>query len=132
MAMWLFIEAMLPRRPIKVFNYGRMQRDFTYIDDIIQGVLAALMVAELDTFEVINLGNHQSEELLRVIALLEKELGVKAEQDLRPIQPGDIPATFADIAKAQDKLEFRPTTPIDQGIPRFVQWYLDYHHLEHP
>lgn len=132
MAMWLFIEAMLQRRPIKVFNYGRMQRDFTYIDDIVQGVLAALMVTGLDPFEVINLGNHRSEELLRVIALLEKELGVKAVQDLRPIQPGDVPATFADIARAQDKLGFRPTTPIDQGIPKFVQWYLDYHHLGRP
>jgi UDP-glucuronate 4-epimerase len=132
MAMWLFIEAMLQRRPIKVFNYGRMQRDFTYIDDIVQGVLAALMVTGLDPFEVINLGNHRSEELLRVIALLEKELGVKAVQDLRPIQPGDVPATFADIARAQDKLGFHPTTPIDQGIPRFVQWYLDYHHLGRP
>ena len=132
MAMWLFIEAMLQRRPITVFNYGRMQRDFTYIDDIVPGVLAALMVTGLDPFEVINLGNHRSEELLRVIALLEKELGVKAVQDLRPIQPGDVPATFADIARAQDKLGFRPTTPIDQGIPRFVQWYLAYHHLERP
>jgi UDP-glucuronate 4-epimerase len=132
MAMWLFIDAMLQRRPIKVFNYGQMQRDFTYIDDIVQGVLASLMVAGLDPFEVINLGNHRAEELLRVIALLEKELGVIAEQDLEPIQPGDVPATFADIAKAQNKLGFRPTTPIDQGIPRFVSWYLDYHHLERP
>ena len=126
MAMWLFAEAMLAGRPIKVFNYGRMQRDFTYIDDIVQGVLAALMVPDLEPYEIINLGNHRAEELLRVISILETELQVKAEQNLMPIQPGDVPATYADITRARDKLGFQPTTPIEAGIPRFVKWYLDY------
>lgn len=127
MAMWLFAEAMLQGKPIKVFNYGKMQRDFTYIDDIVQGVVAALMAPGLDRYEIINLGNHRAEELLKVIGILEKELKVKAEQELLPIQPGDVPATFADIARARTKLGFEPTTSIDAGIPRFIQWYLDYH-----
>jgi UDP-glucuronate 4-epimerase len=127
MAMWLFAKAMLAGKPIKVFNYGQMQRDFTYIDDIVQGTLAALMVPGLAPYEIFNLGNHQAEELTRVIALLEQELGVKAQQDLLPIQPGDVPATFADIRRAQERLGFQPTTPITVGIPRFIQWYKDYH-----
>jgi UDP-glucuronate 4-epimerase len=127
MAMWLFTEAMLAGKPIKVFNYGRMRRDFTYIDDIVQGVLPALMATGLETYEIINLGNHRCEELTRVIEILEHELGVKARQDLLPIQPGDVPATYADIARAREKLGFQPTTPIEVGVPRFVQWYLDYH-----
>ena len=127
--MWLFTKAMLAGEPIKVFNYGKMQRDFTYIDDIVQGVLASLMVPGLDRYEIINLGNHQAEELPRVIALLEQELGVKAQQNLLPMQPGDVPATFADIALARAKLGFEPVTPIDKGVPLFVQWYFKYHGL---
>ena len=129
MAMWLFTEAMLKGQPIKVFNYGKMQRDFTYIDDIVQGVVAALMAPGLDVYEIINLGNHRAEELQRVIGILESELKVKAVQDLLPIQPGDVPATYADIGRAREKLGFEPLTPIDVGIPRFVQWYFDYHRL---
>lgn len=131
MAMWLFTAAMLQGKPIKVFNYGRMQRDFTYIDDIVQGVLAALLVPGLDRYEVINLGNHRSEDLSRVIALLEQELGIKAQQELLPMQPGDVPATYADITRAREKLGFQPVTPIDLGIPLFVQWYLKHHGLAH-
>ena len=126
MAMWLFTDAMLQGRPIKVFNYGKMQRDFTYIDDIVQGVLGALTATGLEPYEIINLGNHRAEELGKVIALLEKELNVKAQQDLLPIQPGDVPATFADIERARAKLGFQPVTPIDEGVPRFISWYLDY------
>jgi len=129
MAMWLFTEAMLKGQPIKVFNYGQMQRDFTYIDDIVQGVVAALMAPGLEVFEIINLGNHRAEELQRVIGILESELKLKAEQNLLPIQPGDVPATYADIGRAREKLGFEPLTPIDVGIPRFVQWYFDYHGL---
>ena len=129
MAMWLFTEAMLKGQPIKVFNYGKMQRDFTYIDDIVQGVVGALMAPNLDPYEIINLGNHRAEELLKVIGILESELNLTAEQQLLPIQPGDVPATYADIDRARTKLGFEPATPIDVGIPRFVQWYFDYHHL---
>jgi UDP-glucuronate 4-epimerase len=132
MAMWLFTEAMLKGKPIKVFNYGKMQRDFTYVDDIVQGVVAALMAPGLDTYEIINLGNHRAEELLRVIGILESELKITAVQQLLPIQPGDVPATYADISRAREKLGFQPSTTIDVGIPRFVQWYLDYHRLPRP
>ncbi len=129
MAMWLFAKAMLEGKPIKVFNYGKMQRDFTYIDDIVQGVVASLMAPGLEPYEIINLGNHRAEELLKVIGILESELKIKAEQQLLPIQPGDVPATYADISRAQAKLNFQPTTPIEVGIPRFIRWYLDYHGL---
>jgi UDP-glucuronate 4-epimerase len=132
MAMWLFAAAMLQGKPIQVFNYGKMQRDFTYIDDIVQGVVAALMAPGLDRYEIINLGNHRAEELTKVIGLLQRELKVTAEQKLLPIQPGDVPATYADITRARTKLGFEPTTPIDIGIPRFIQWYLDYHRLPRP
>jgi len=129
MAMWLFTEAMLAGRPIKVFNYGKMERDFTYIDDVVQGIVAALLVSGLAPYELLNIGNHSPEPLPRIIALLEQELGVTAQQELLPMQPGDVPATFADIRRAQAKLGFTPTTPIDQGIPRFVRWYKAYHRL---
>jgi len=129
MAMWLFTEAMLAGKPIKVFNYGHMRRDFTYIDDIVQGVVAALMVPGLELYEILNLGNHRAEELTKVITLLEDELKIKATPDLLPIQPGDVPATFAEISQAQAKLAFQPTTPIDIGIPQFVKWYLSYHRI---
>jgi UDP-glucuronate 4-epimerase len=129
MAMWLFTEAMLAGRAIKVFNFGRMERDFTYIDDVVQGVEASLMTPGLEPYEIFNIGNHRSEHLSRVIALLEEQLGVTAQQELLPIQPGDVPATFADIRRAQAKLGFAPTTPIDAGIPRFIKWYKDYHRL---
>jgi UDP-glucuronate 4-epimerase len=129
MAMWLFTEAMLAGRPIKVFNFGRMERDFTYIDDVVQGIEASLMAPGLEPYEIFNIGNHRSEHLSRVISLLETQLGVIARQELLPIQPGDVPATFADIRRAQAKLGFAPTTPIDEGVPRFIKWYKDYHHL---
>jgi UDP-glucuronate 4-epimerase len=129
MAMWLFTAAMLAGKPIKVFNYGRMRRDFTYIDDIVAGTVAALLVSGLEPYELINLGNHRSEDLSQVIHLLEQALGVKAKQDLLPIQPGDVPATYADVARARAKLGFDPVTPIETGVPRFVEWYLTYHGL---
>lgn len=130
MALWLFTEAMLAGRPIKVFNYGQMERDFTYIDDAVQGIVAALTVPGLERYEIFNLGNHCPEPLTRVISLLEQELGVTAQKELLPLQPGDVPVTFADIRRAQSKLGFSPLTPIDEGIPRFIKWYKEYHLLE--
>jgi UDP-glucuronate 4-epimerase len=129
MAMWLFTEAMLAGRPIKVFNFGRMERDFSYIDDVVAGIEASLLAPGLAPYEIFNIGNNQPEPLLRVIALLEQELGLTAEQNLLPIQPGDVPATYADIRRAQAKLGFQPLTPITEGIPQFVKWYKEYHQL---
>jgi UDP-glucuronate 4-epimerase len=104
-----------------------MQRDFTYIDDIVQGTVAALMAPGLAPYEIFNLGNHRAEQLLYVISLLEQELGVTAQKELLPIQPGDVPATFADIRRAQAALGFQPTTTIEKGLPRFIRWYREYH-----
>jgi UDP-glucuronate 4-epimerase len=126
MAMWLFTEAMLQGKPIKVFNYGDMERDFTFVDDVVQGIVASLTVSGLAPYEIFNIGNNRPEPLLKVIGLLEQELGVKAKQELLPIQPGDVPATFADIERARTKLRFQPTTSIESGISRFITWYKKY------
>ncbi|MDI6854471.1 MAG: NAD-dependent epimerase/dehydratase family protein [Deltaproteobacteria bacterium] len=130
MAMWLFAAAMLKGEAIKVFNYGQMERDFTYIDDAVQGILGALTAPDLDAYEIFNIGNHRTEPLRKVIALLEQELGVKAKQELLPMQPGDVPATFADVARARAKLGFNPAIPIESGIPRFISWFKEYHKPE--
>jgi UDP-glucuronate 4-epimerase len=132
MAMWQFTDAMLAGKPIQVYNHGRMKRDFTYIDDIVAGVLASLFREGLDPFEVINLGNHRPEPLLEFIALLGRTLGVEPKMEMLPLQPGDVPETFADIERARTKLGFEPTTPLSKGVPRFVEWYLDYHRTATP
>ncbi len=126
MAMWIFTEAILAGKPIPVFNYGKMQRDFTYIDDIVTGVLAvsARPPAITPPHRVYNIGNNRPEEVLHVIELIEKATGRRAEKELLPLQPGDVPATYADITALSTDYGFRPTTPIEVGIPRFVEWYL--------
>ncbi len=133
MAAWIFTDAILAGRPIRVFNHGNMRRDFTYIDDIVGGVLAALDRPPPDEgappYRLYNLGNHRSEDLTRFIALLEQALGRRAAIELAPMEPGDVPATYADIAETTRDLGFRPTTSIDEGLPRFVAWYRDYHRL---
>ncbi|MBD3420548.1 MAG: NAD-dependent epimerase/dehydratase family protein [Chitinivibrionales bacterium] len=127
MAMWLFTKAILAGRPIKVFNHGDMQRDFTYVDDIVKGVVASLEKEELDAYEVFNLGNHRSENLLDLIGIVEKELGVEAQKELLPMQMGDVKATYADVEKARKKLDFEPSTSIREGVPQFIAWYKKYH-----
>ncbi len=131
MAAWIFTDAILAGRPVRLFNHGNMRRDFTYIDDIVAGVLAALDRPPADDgappYRLYNLGNHRSEELTRFVALLEAALGRKAVVELAPSEPGDVPATYADIAETTRDLGFRPVTPIDEGLPRFVAWFRDYH-----
>ena len=140
MAMWLFTKAILEGRPIDVYGEGDMRRDFTYIDDIAAGVLAALDNPPPDDGEpkaggsrgphrLYNIGNNRSEELLRMIALIEEACGRKAERNILPMQPGDVRDTYADISAIQRDLGFSPSTTIDEGIPRFVAWYRDYHGL---
>jgi UDP-glucuronate 4-epimerase len=134
MAAWLFTEAILKGEPIRVFNNGKMRRDFTYIDDIVAGVLAALDRPPPDPgkeppYRLYNLGNHRSEELKRFIAVLEAAIGRKAVMEFAPLQPGDVPATYADIVDSTRDLGFMPTTSIDEGVPRFVDWYRRYHGL---
>jgi UDP-glucuronate 4-epimerase len=134
MAAWLFTEAILAGRPIRVFNHGNMRRDFTYVDDIVAGVLACLDRPPSDDgaqppYRVYNLGNHRSEELRHFISVIENALGQKAEIELAPMQPGDVPATYADISESQRDFGFKPTTRIEEGLPRFVAWYRDYHRV---
>ncbi len=123
MATWLFCEAIVRGKPIKVFNHGDMKRDFTYIDDIVKGVLAAIFAENLDPFETINLGNHNSENLMDMIGAMADALGMEPQMELLPMQPGDVPATYADIARAREKLDFRPSTPMREGVAKFVEWY---------
>ena len=133
MALWLFTKAILAGQPIRVFNHGDMQRDFTYIDDIVAGVLACFDSPPTDTgappYRVYNIGNHRPEKLLHLIDLLEQALGRKAERLLEPMQPGDVQASFADITAIQKDHGFAPTTAIEEGIPKFVAWYKKYHRI---
>lgn len=132
MSLYIFTRKILAGDPIPVFNHGEMQRDFTYIDDIVAGVLAALdnpppRDGGAVPHRVYNLGNHRSEPLMRFIGLIEDALGEKAEIDFQPMQPGDVPATYADIEASRRDLGFEPRVPIDEGIPRFVDWYREFH-----
>jgi UDP-glucuronate 4-epimerase len=123
MALWIFTENITRNRKIPVFNYGDMRRDFTYIDDIVQGICASLFKDGLEQYEIFNLGNHRSEKLLDMINIIEDCLGMKANMEMLPIQPGDVPESFADIEKAETKLDYKPHTPISEGIPAFIRWY---------
>ena len=129
MAPILFARAISAGEPIKVFNRGEMWRDFTYIDDIVDGVLRALdrPPTARPPHALYNLGNHKAEKLTDFIAEMEKALGKKAQMILEPMQPGDVPATYADIAASQRDLGFEPATPINVGIPKFVDWFKGYY-----
>jgi UDP-glucuronate 4-epimerase len=125
MALFLFTDAILNDRPIDVYNHGRMKRDFTYIDDIIEGTIAAL--EKPFSFEIFNLGNADPVALLDFIAAIEEGLGKKAQKNMMPIQPGDVPATAADIEKSRTLLGFNPKTSLKQGINKFLAWYRAYY-----
>jgi UDP-glucuronate 4-epimerase len=131
MAAYLFTDAILAGRPIEVFNEGRMARDFTYIDDIVPAIVTAAETAPAAPGEhrLYNLGNNRPEALLDFIAVLEQALGRKTTKQMRPMQPGDVPSTYADIGPARRDLGFAPKIPITVGVPRFVAWYRDYHGL---
>jgi UDP-glucuronate 4-epimerase len=129
MAPMLFARAMLAGEPISVFNDGEMWRDFTYIDDIVAGVLASMDAPPTLTppHKVYNLGNNNSEKLTDFIAALEGALGVTAEKIFKPMQPGDVVSTYADIEETKRDLGFAPTTPISLGVPKFAAWYRDFY-----
>lgn len=132
MSAYIFTGKILRGEKIAVFNHGEMQRDFTYIDDIIAGTLAALNRPPAGAgtpHRIYNLGNHHPEPLERFIAVIEAAVGRKAELQYEPLPPGDVKATFADIDASRRDLGFAPTTGIEEGIPRFVAWYRDYHKL---
>lgn len=129
MAPILFAKAISEGKPINVFNNGDMRRDFTYIDDIVSGTIAALdrpASGELP-YKVYNLGNHNSEELMHFIKIMEEAIGKKAEINFKPMQAGDVKETYADIAATQKELGFAPTTPIEVGVPKFVEWFKGYY-----
>lgn len=140
MAMWIFTAKILAGEPIPVFNHGRMQRDFTYIDDIVSGIIGCLDHPPADDGAVkaggsraphrlYNIGNNRPEALMDLIGVLEEAIGTKARIDFQPIQPGDVPATYADISAIAQDIGFAPHTSIESGVPRFVRWYRDYHRV---
>lgn len=132
MSAFIFAKAIVAGEPIPVFNEGRMKRDFTFVDDIVSGVVACLDRPPVDDGQaaphrVYNIGNHRSEPLLRFIQLIEQACGRKAVLDFKPMQAGDVPETFADIEATTRDFDFVPTTSIDEGIPRFIDWYKSYY-----
>jgi len=140
MAMWIFTKALYAGTPLPLFNRGEMRRDFTYIDDIVRGVVSCLDGPPADdgtvkaggskaAHAIYNIGNHRSEDLMRVVELLEQATGCKATGDPQPMQPGDVKETFADISAIERDHGFQPSTTIDEGVPLFVRWYRDYHRL---
>ncbi|MES2119060.1 MAG: GDP-mannose 4,6-dehydratase [Pseudomonadota bacterium] len=140
MAMWIFTKALFAGEPLPLFNRGEMRRDFTYVDDIVRGVVSCLDNPPPDdgaskaggssaSHALYNIGNSRSEDLMRVVDLLEQATGRKALIDPQPMQIGDVKETFADISAIERDLGFQPATGIDEGVPRFVAWYRDYHQL---
>lgn len=143
MAMFLFAKAILEGRPIDVFNEGRMERDFTYIDDIVEGVVRVSdRAASVDPswngshcrpgtsnapYRIFNIGNNNPVPLMHLIAEIEKCLGAKAEKRLLPMQPGDVPATWADVDDLEREVGFRPKTSIEEGVRKFIDWYVSYY-----
>ena len=127
MAYYKFADKIVKGEPIDVYNNGEMKRDFTFIDDIVAGTLAAFDNPK--PYEIYNLGNHHSEELGKFIALIEKNLGIEAKKNYLPLQPGDFLENFADTAKAKKDLGFEPKTSIEEGIKKFVEWYKEYYKI---
>jgi UDP-glucuronate 4-epimerase len=145
MALFLFTRAILEGKPIEVFNYGKMQRDFTYIDDIVEGVVRVLdkipepnpewngrqpdSATSYAPYRIYNIGNNHPVELLYFIEVLEHCLGKQAQKNLMSIQPGDVPATYADVEDLENDVGFKPATPIEKGIQNFVDWYREYYQV---
>jgi UDP-glucuronate 4-epimerase len=145
MALFLFTRAMLQGQPIQVFNHGKMRRDFTYIDDIVQGVIRVMdnpaqpnpewrgdrpdPGTSYAPYHIYNIGNNQPVELLEFIRIIEENLGIEANKEYLPMQPGDVPATYADIDDLSAELNFRPQIGIKEGINRFIAWYREYYQM---
>jgi UDP-glucuronate 4-epimerase len=145
MAMFIFAKAIMEGSPIKLFNHGKMRRDFTYVDDISQAIVRLMdhpprgdaqwssdkpdPGSSAAPWKVYNIGNNNPEELMHVVSVLEKEFGRVAEKEMLPMQPGDVPATYADVDDLMRDVGFRPSTTIEDGIARFAKWYREYHNL---
>ena len=128
MAYYLFTKAILKGEPIKVFNQGEMRRDFTYIDDIIEGVQRIIQqpIGKREAYKIYNIGNHKTETLMDFISTLERHLGKAAVKDYLPMQPGDVSQTYADVSGLEQDYGYAPNTSIDEGLKRFAKWYLEY------
>jgi UDP-glucuronate 4-epimerase len=145
MAMFIFAKAILAGQPVRLFNHGRMRRDFTFVEDVVQAVVRLVgrppqgnpdwdgnrpdPATSKAPWTVYNIGNNHPEELTHVISLLEKEFGRPAIKEMLPMQPGDVEATYADVADLERDIGFKPATPIEDGIARFAKWYRDYHRI---
>jgi UDP-glucuronate 4-epimerase len=145
MALFLFTKAILENRPIDVFNNGNMERDFTYVEDIVEGVLRVIQkipegsaawtgdapdpATSYCPYRVYNIGNNRKEKLLRYIEVLEDKLGKKAEKNMMPMQPGDVPATYANVDDLTEDFDYKPDTTLEYGIGKFVDWYREYYKL---
>ncbi len=143
MAMFIFAKATLEGTPIKLFNHGNMRRDFTYVDDVSEAIVRLIarppqgnpnwsgdgpdLATSAAPWKIYNIGNSNPEELMHVVALLEREFGRTAVKEMLPMQPGDVPATYADIEDLAREIGFRPATTIEDGVARFAKWYRDYH-----
>ena len=145
MALFLFTKAILENKPIDVFNNGKMRRDFTYVDDIVESIVRLVprpskpnaewsgMTPDPATsfapYRVFNIGNNKPVELLRFIEVIEEKLGKKAVKNLLPLQDGDVPETFADVEDLRLEVDFKPSTPIEEGIDKFISWYIKYYNI---
>jgi UDP-glucuronate 4-epimerase len=145
MAMFLFAKAIVEGKPIKLFNHGNMRRDFTFVEDVSEAVVRLIdhppqgnpewsgetpdPATSTAPWKIYNIGNNNPEDLMHVVSLLEQEFGRKAAKEMLPMQPGDVPATYADIDDLAREIGFRPATTIENGIAKFAKWYRDYHNL---
>ena len=145
MAVWIFAASIIGDRPIKLFNHGKMRRDFTYVDDVVESVVRLVDRVPAPNpawsgdapdagssnapWRVYNIGNNNPVELLDIVRLLEEAIGKKAKRELLPMQPGDVPATYADVDDLMHDVGFKPSTPVSDGVARFVEWYRAYHRL---
>ncbi len=146
MALFIFTKNILEDKPINVYNYGKMKRDFTYVDDVVEGVVRVMKKiptpnpnwdaynsdpsTSFAPYKVYNIGNNQPVELMRFIEVIEQCLGKKAKKNLLPIQPGDVPETYADVEELIRDVGFKPATPIEVGIKKFIEWYLEYYKVK--
>ena len=129
MATFIFTKKILEGKKIDIFNYGNMQRDFTFIDDIVEGIDGAIKNKKTG-HRIYNLGNSHPEVLKNFITIIENTLGIKANKNYLPIQPGDVKKTFANIELSKKDLKFRPKTTVSQGIPKFINWYKNYYKIQ--
>lgn len=141
MSYFKFTDAIVRGRPIEIYNHGHMQRDFTYVDDVVEAIFRIVECPPKRTvqeesagtflsnarFKIYNLGNHQPVELLRFVEIIEQALGIKVRKTFLPIQPGDVVSTYAEMDQLYEDTAFRPTTPLEEGLPKFVRWYREYH-----